>query len=69
MKNLKYIIFGVLISLGVQFGLSGCVAEVDGGGYYGGGPWYHDGPWIDGGRWGGPRGVGYIDVHPPGFRR
>jgi len=63
MKNFKYIVFGVLVSLGLQFGLAGCVAEV-GPGY--GGPWYHDGPWVEGGRWGGP---GFIDVHPPGFRR
>jgi hypothetical protein len=69
MKNLKNILLGALILAGLQFGLSGCVAEVGGGGR-GGGPWYHDGPWMDGGHWGGgPRGGVGIDVHPPGFRR
>jgi hypothetical protein len=70
MKKIKNILLGALILLGLQFGLAGCVAEVDGGGHYGGGPWYHDGPWMDGGHWGGgPRGGVGIDVHPPGFRR
>jgi hypothetical protein len=51
MKNIKKILLGTLILFGLQFGLGGCVAEVDGGGYYGGDPWYHDGPWLYGGGW------------------
>jgi hypothetical protein len=81
MKNLKKILLGTLVLFSLQFGLGGCVAEVDGGGYYGDGPWYHDGPWLYGGGWGGgerrdgerhddgPRGGVDIDIHPPGFRR
>ena len=70
MKNIRLILLGTLTLAGLQFWLTGCVAEVGGPGYRGGGPWYHDGPWMDGGRWGGgPRVGGSIDIHPPGFRR
>lgn len=70
MKDIKKILPGTFILLGLISGLIGCVAEVGGPGYYRGGPWYHDGPWMDGGRWGGgPRGNVDIDIHPPGFRR
>ena len=63
MKNIKKILLGTLILLGLQFGLAGCIAEVGGRGHGGGGPWVHDGPWMDGGRGGGG------EIHPPGFRR
>jgi len=73
MKFTTAIILGSLAMAGLQFGLSGCVADVgvEGGGggvYYGGGPWFNDGPWIDGGYWhggrgGGDRGGGYIHPH------
>ena len=67
MKNLKIILLGALILAGLEFELTGCVAEV--AGRRGGGPWYHEGPWMDGGHWGGgPRGTVNIEVHPPGFR-
>jgi peptidoglycan hydrolase-like protein with peptidoglycan-binding domain len=72
MKNIKKILLGTVILAGVQFGLGGCIADVESRGYYRRDPWYNDGPWMDGGRWGeGPRiGVGVgIDLHPPGFRR
>jgi hypothetical protein len=70
MKNIKLILLAAVALAGLQFGLTGCVADVGGRGYYDGGPWYHDGPWMDGGRWGGgPRFGGGIDIHPPGFRR
>jgi len=61
MKHIKKILLGTLIMVGLQFGMSGCVGYVGGGG----GPWYHDGPWMEGPRWGG----GGFDVHPGGWRR
>ncbi|HSY53604.1 MAG TPA: hypothetical protein VNW23_06990 [Opitutaceae bacterium] len=75
MKNIKKILLGTLVLFSLQFGLGGCVAEVEGGGYYGD-PWYHDGPWLDGGGWDhdrgrrdyGPHDRVDIDIHPPGFR-
>jgi hypothetical protein len=68
MKITHKVILGSLILIGLQFGLSGCVADVgvEGPGvYYGGGPWFHDGPWVDGGYWGGGHwgGGGYIHPH------
>jgi hypothetical protein len=60
MNNLKRILCGALILIGLQFGLFGCLVGV---GVRGGGGWYHDGPWMDGGR------GGFREVHPPGFRR
>jgi hypothetical protein len=65
MKNIKRILLGTLVLLGLQFVLLGCLVGVGGGGYRGGGPWFHDGPWMDGGRGGGM----HVDIHPPGFRR
>jgi hypothetical protein len=61
MKNIKKILLGTLILVGLQFGLFGCIVPVGG---RGGGGWVHDGPWMDGGRGGFGGGV-----HPPGFRR
>ena len=63
MKNIKKILLGVLVLVGLQFGLTGCL--VGRGGHGGGGLWFHDGPWMDGGR----GGFAHGDVHPPGFRR
>lgn len=72
MKKAYKIILGALMLAGIQFAISGCVADVgvEGGGgvYYGGGPWFNDGPWIGGGHWGGrdrggDRGGGYIHPH------
>jgi hypothetical protein len=66
MKNFKIILLGGIFLSTLQFGLVGCVAEVDGPGYYHGDPWYHDGPWMDGPRWrGGPETRVDIDIHPP----
>lgn len=70
MKNITKLLLLTLVASGLQFGLTGCVADVGvEGGYRDRGPWYHDGPWMDGGRWGGgPRGGVGIDIHPPGWR-
>lgn len=57
--NIKKRLLPLLAWFGLLVCLTGCVAEVGGGG----GGWYHDGPWLDGGH----RVV--VDVHPPGFRR
>ena len=72
MKTNKSTFLVTVILFGLQLLLTGCIAEVGGGGHYGGGPWYHDGPWMDGGRRGGgpgPRGHVEVDIHPPGLRR
>ena len=64
MKNIKKIILGTLVLVGLQFGLIGCLVGTEGrGGHGGGGVWFHDGPWMDGGR------GGHGEIHPPGFRR
>jgi hypothetical protein len=78
MKAFFKILLGLLLLSGVEFVLSGCVAE---GGYVGGGGgvyygpennlWFHDDLWIDGhrrGYWNRPDigGRGYI--HPPRVR-
>jgi hypothetical protein len=58
MKNIKKILLGTLILIGLQFGLFGCLVGVDGGR-----GWGRGGPWMDGGR------GGFHEVHPGGFRR
>jgi hypothetical protein len=55
MKNIKKILLGTLILVGLQFGLFGCLVGVGG--------WGHDGRWMDGGH------GGFHEVHPGGFRR
>jgi hypothetical protein len=70
MKKSLLTLLGALALSWPILSLTGCVGEVEGGGYYYGGPWYHDGPWVDGWGWrGGPRVYGGFAVHPPGFRR
>jgi hypothetical protein len=58
MKNIKKILLGTLILVGLQFGLLGCFVGVGGRGGRG-----HGGGWMDGGR------GGFGEVHPGGFRR
>ncbi len=66
MKNIRKILLGALILVGLQFVLIGCLVGVGvRGGRGGGGVWFQDGPWMDGGR----GGYGHGDIHPPGMRR
>jgi hypothetical protein len=76
MKHLPIILLGCLLLTGVQFALSGCVAEgyANDGVYYGShrDPWFHDDPWMDGGRrwYRDDTGPGMeIYIHPPRQRR
>jgi hypothetical protein len=62
MKDIKKIILGILLLVGLQFGLFGCFIPVGGRGGRGDN-WSHDGRWMDGGR------GGFGEVHPGGFRR
>ena len=73
MKHLCTILLGSLLLSGLQFALTGCIADgyASGSVYYGPDhrdPWFHDGPWIDGGRgYGdrGGRGGGDVYISPP----
>jgi len=74
MKHLqKILLASLLLLLGVQLSLSGCVADgyVSESVYYGPhyrDPWFRDDPWMDGRRWDrGPRSGGSVDVYisPP----
>jgi len=56
MKPLAKILLGSLFLTGLQFALSGCVADgyVSESVYYGPhyrDPWFRDDPWMDGRRW------------------
>ncbi len=68
MKNLRKILLGFLLLIGLPLAWTGCVGYVGGGGVaYGGGPWFGDGVWVDGGGrgwYGGHGGDAY--VHPSG---
>jgi len=77
MKPSAKIILGYLLLSGLQFALSGCVADgyVSESVYYGPSyrdPWFHDDPWVDGHRWYHDRPVGgSVDIYlsPPRHRR
>jgi hypothetical protein len=67
MKHTRKILIGYLVLVGMQFAISGCVAEAGGGGVvYGPDVWVHDDVWVDGGGrgWFGGHSGGY--VHPGG---
>ncbi len=76
MKSLAKILLGSFLLSGVQFALSGCVADgyARESVYYGPerDPWFRDDPWMDGGgRWyrDGPSSVGVgVYISPPRYR-